>query len=365
MRINDYPEKTTIDHEDKLVVDSISGTRSMSVDTVINEANDSLKKDDILQKIGPFENFEAYNPTISSAPIFLAQRQSYGLDQEADENTYKIPIPILYFEMLNHLPLEERLNHYGGRELGQDVVSEAHKQAIKDGTFYDIYIGDYWIFDGVKYYVADINYWDTQSLNSVIPPHLLLVPGDGIYNMSMYELTEGVSFTGYVGCKWRTSTERTNLKNAMESYFGSNMTFDHMEFLPTNLTSQTLTLDGDSCTEILETTSALNTNFDLLTEQMVFGCKISGYKTSDTNALKQLRLFKCKSMFTTTYGEGGYWLRDLGHSSDRKTFLVVNNTEVGCLVSSEDGVTDSFGIRPVITIGYNPSSPEEGDQSEL
>nr|DAO84364.1 MAG TPA: Receptor Binding Protein [Caudoviricetes sp.] len=51
---------------------------------------------------------------------------------------------------------------FRGRLLGE-TMSTAQQRAIKDGSFTDLWIGDYWLRNNVRYVVAGFNYWLGQS----------------------------------------------------------------------------------------------------------------------------------------------------------------------------------------------------------
>lgn len=53
---------------------------------------------------------------------------------------------------------EMHRNTFRGKCLGESITEE-QLTAIQDGRFYDLYVGDYWEINEVKYRIADINYW--------------------------------------------------------------------------------------------------------------------------------------------------------------------------------------------------------------
>lgn len=57
-----------------------------------------------------------------------------------------------------------------GKNLG-DTYTSQQKQAIADGSFDDLYLGDYWEKDGIKWQIVDINYWKDKPNHLVIMPH--------------------------------------------------------------------------------------------------------------------------------------------------------------------------------------------------
>lgn len=53
---------------------------------------------------------------------------------------------------------EMHRNIFREKSLGESITAE-QLAAIRDGSFKDLYIGDYWEINGVKYRIADVNYW--------------------------------------------------------------------------------------------------------------------------------------------------------------------------------------------------------------
>ena len=71
---------------------------------------------------------------------------------------------------------EMHRNIFRGECLGESITAE-QLATIRDGSFKDLYVGDYWEKDGVKYRIADINYWKNVGYpEQVQKPHILIVP---------------------------------------------------------------------------------------------------------------------------------------------------------------------------------------------
>lgn len=85
-----------------------------------------------------------------------------------------IPIGAMLNEFIDN-PYMHR-NVFRGKNLGEFITDE-QLAAIRDGSFADLYVGDYWEKDGVRYRIADINYWKGVGYQeSVQKPHILIVP---------------------------------------------------------------------------------------------------------------------------------------------------------------------------------------------
>lgn len=87
-------------------------------------------------------------------------------------------------------------NVFRGKNLGGGV-SSAQKAAIKDGSFDNLYIGDYWVINDVTWRIADMDYFLRCGDTDFTSHHLVIVPDTQLYTGKMNEAhtTEG----GYVG----------------------------------------------------------------------------------------------------------------------------------------------------------------------
>lgn len=67
-------------------------------------------------------------------------------------------------------------NIFRGKNLG-DRITEEQYEKIQDGTFKDLYIGDYWIINGIKYIIVDFDYFSHDK-------HHLVLMGNKVYTES-------------------------------------------------------------------------------------------------------------------------------------------------------------------------------------
>ena len=81
-------------------------------------------------------------------------------------------------------------SHYRGKYLG-DQITTAQIDAIDNGTFDDLYIGDYWTLSVVKadssevsvnFRIAHFDYFYGRGDNQCITHHIILVPDQIIYS---------------------------------------------------------------------------------------------------------------------------------------------------------------------------------------
>ncbi len=206
-------------------------------------------------------------------------------------------------------------NMYRGKYLGDKVTDEMLTN-IRNGTFQDLFVGDYWIIDGVNYRIADIDYWyDIGNAEKCTTHHLVIVPDTiiGTAKMNNSATVNG----GYINSVMKKQTLNTVASNLPETFRSRLMT--HSSYISDYW---------------------MQTSVDLLSEVMLYGCKILSLETrlSDT---QQLRLFALNPEKIPLSSH--YWLRDTVSASN---FAVMNLKGFADSASANG----SFGIRPVFAI---------------
>lgn len=215
---------------------------------------------------------------------------------------------------------EMHRNIFRGKHLGESITEE-QLTAIRDGTFDGLYIGDYWEINGVRYRIADINYWRNVGYpesEKVQKPHILIVPDTILGSGQMH--TSNSTSGGY-----RNSVMKTVRLNQIADSLPD--TFKNI------LISHRMFSDG----------SWGNTSVDLMNEVMVHGTYIctdnSNKQTSDTQQLSLFRL--CPEL--KSIGQN-YWLRNVAGS---QTYTLIS--QYGD--ASSDMATSTYGVRPVFAVG--------------
>ena len=221
---------------------------------------------------------------------------------------------------------------YRGKNLGTSVTAEQYAR-IADGTFKDMYIGDYWIINGVQYIIAAFNYYYNTGDILLTQNHVTLVPGDPLYThvMNDTDTTEG----GYVGSKMYTEG-LAQAKSMIRSAFGGHVVM-HRRYL-SNATS-----DGQASAGLW-----FDSDIELMNEAMVFGGRVNGSARNGLHDIGmekvQLPLFKFRhDLIHNLITIKTWWLRDVCSAS---YFAFVNGTGVADRYSA----SSLFGVRPVFSI---------------
>lgn len=207
---------------------------------------------------------------------------------------------------------------YRGKYLGDTVTAE-QAAAIADGSFEDLFIGDYWTMGGVNYRIADFDYWYRTGFpeaSRVKKHHAVIVPDTSI-------ATEQMNGSNTTSGGYRNSLTKSKMNDTISA-------------LPPEIRSRLLVhnalLDG-TWTE---------TSVDLMNEIMVYGCYVlADNSNKQTSENRQLSLFRMSPQ--ARYAGGNYWLRNYANATE---FTLVSYYGD----ASKDVATSTYGIRPVFAI---------------
>ena len=115
---------------------------------------------------------------------------------------------------------------FRGKNLGSTFTS-AQQTAISEGTFHDLWVGDYWEHNGIKYRIVDFDYypgyldaanWD--SSNKTIPHHVVIMPDMPIVKTKL-RVDDNILGVSYPKAEIRSSSVMTSTKNAIYEIFDS------------------------------------------------------------------------------------------------------------------------------------------------
>ena len=223
---------------------------------------------------------------------------------------------------------------FRGKYLG-DKFTDAQKAAIKNGTFDDLFLGDYWNIKGRTWRIVDMDYWYNCGDTAFTSHHLVIMPDEALYNAQMN--TTNVTTGGYVG----SEMYKKNLENAKTivnaAFQGSVLT--HREYL-CNAVANGRPSGG----------AWFDSSIELPNEPMMYG-HLHFSPTSDgstvpsiyTISKTQLALFMVCPRFIVnrSYNQ---WLRDVVSSA---YFALV----YGYGYAAYYNAAGSFGVRPVFPVG--------------
>ena len=223
-------------------------------------------------------------------------------------------------------------NVFRGKNLGGGV-SSAQKAAIKDGSFDNLYIGDYWFNNGVNWRIGDMDYFLRCGDTDFTRHHLVIVPDTPLYSGKMNEThtTEG----GYVGSlMYKSGLDQA--KTAIAAAFGDLVT-THRDILCNAVSNGRQSGGG-----------WFDSTVELMCERMVYGnsvfqpgCDGSFIPYNYTTGKSQFALFRMAPQYISN--RQWYWLRDVVSAA---YFAAV----AGYGGAACNGAGHVYGVRPYFVI---------------
>lgn len=221
---------------------------------------------------------------------------------------------------------------YRGKNLGTSVTA-AQYAAISAGTFDDLYIGDYWVINGVNWRIAAFDYYLNCGDTNCTKHHIVIVPDTCLYTHVMNDTN--ITTGGYVGSKMYTEgleQAKTTIKAAFSGHVLSKRIY------LTNATSNGYASAGAWC----------DSEVDLMCEQMVYGSGIfspvstgSAVPANYRVEKSQLPLFQHEP--SRICNRATWWLRDVITAS---SFASVG----GYGDATCTGAGGSRGVRPAFCV---------------
>ena len=226
---------------------------------------------------------------------------------------------------------------YRGKYLGSAVTS-AQWTAIKNGTFDDLFVGDYWTIGGVNWRIAGFNYWYNTGDTNCTKNHAVIVPDSNLASCAMN--STNITTGAYVGSDFYTgsnsNTGKSTAVTTINNAFGSAHILSHRELLA-----------DETSNGAPSGWAWYDSTVELMNEQMVYGSRAWGNQAGAGNGYdvgidkSQLPLFQHDHSRICNHAY--WWLRSVVSGSN---FADVNygGSALYYYASASLGVRPAFGI---------------------
>ena len=237
-----------------------------------------------------------------------------------------------------------RRNTYRGKDITDLWKNNKLYDQIKDGTFADIYVGDY-IKDSNNriWLIADLDNYLYSGDASLNQHHATIIPAVPLQNTQMND--ENVTTGGYQGSQMVTTTLQEVLETYIEPAFSGHII--KYKNLLTNSVDDSLSNKYNKETGASNNWGWYDRKLDLMSEVNVYGTTVTSSSLYDTGIdNRQYAIFQIKPEFINSYGitRFHYWLKDVTCSTD---FAFVSNYGPSYYYPA----STSIGVRPRFLIG--------------
>lgn len=243
---------------------------------------------------------------------------------------------------------------YRGKYLGTSVTDEQYA-AIRNGTFDDLYIGDWWTIGGLNYVICDFDYYYSCNYPPVGVHHIVVMPASAMSipeGTQLYGTTEVLSFLdgesalykkwnetdetngGYVESRMRQIIMRA-ADTIVVNLFGESHVLAFGEFYP-DVVTDGVTSNASWCNSSLnvEDTKYTKSICDLCNETMIYGQQILGLGGSYKNVGMEIGIDRYQlSIFSKNRNfipmTETFWLRNVVSESSTNAVIVTNSKIAG------------------------------------
>ena len=244
---------------------------------------------------------------------------------------------------------------YRGKDLTAYFDSGAMSTAIANGSFDDIYPGDYITkqvtVDGTSigeenFLIADLDYELYTDINPLTTHHVLVVPQD-VLNTNTRMCATNDTTGGYVASEmWQTTIPK--YVTAIQNAFGSGHVLKHRELLTNAISASAPAGGGAGWVGSSSGWGWYDTYVNLMNENMVYGSQVwgSGYDTGERTS--QLALFRLNPSARIAGYRGNrtdwkwYWLTAVASASRFANCLSLGNANYFDASTANAG----SGLRP-------------------
>ena len=239
---------------------------------------------------------------------------------------------------------------FRGKDVTEYLTSEySLYDRISDGTFTDLYVGDYVVANNITWRIAgfDIHYnkgnGNTSTDQARYKHHAVIVPDTNLTTNKMN--TSATTSGGYIGSYMYKTVLPSVLSTYITPVFGNHV-LTYYSYLNNSVNTSAINrTGGDTKGSSNGWTGVASRKVDLMNEVQIFGSIIwtsSGYETGVDNI--QFPLFRLKPEFIVEKNKSWYWLKNVTSSSWFAAVYNDGNNDFG-------NANRSGGVRPYFYIG--------------
>ena len=214
-------------------------------------------------------------------------------------------------------------------------ITDAQNTAIKNRTYDDLFIGDYWTINGVNWRIVAIDYYFNVGDTNFGKGNMIVMPDTVLYSAQMN--TENTTAGAYVGSLMRTQN-LNNARTIAQNAFGSHLA-NHRILLANSVDNS-----GPNSWAWYDSDGV-----ELPNEVQIYGTRVWGSALKGWDVATQKQQFPLLALapqFVNT--RQTYWLQDVSSYSVSGDFAIVAASgSAGTARASHSG-----GVRPSVTLSY-------------
>ena len=215
------------------------------------------------------------------------------------------------------------------------TITDAQNTAIKNRTYDDLFIGDYWTINGVNWRIVAIDYYFNVGNTNFDKGNIIVMPDTVLYSAQMNNTNTTAG--AYAGALMRTQN-LNNARTIVRNAFGSHLANHRI------LLANSVDTSGPNNWSWYDSDGV-----ELPNEVQIYGTRVwgSALKGFDVATQKQqFPLMLLAPQFVNT--RQNYWLQDVSSGSVSSSFAAVGGDGRAAYVRA----SYSGGVRPSATLSY-------------
>ena len=238
--------------------------------------------------------------------------------------------------------LGEGVGYHNGRVRGKSLgtsITDSQNTAIKNRTYTDMFLGDYWLINSVYWVIVCFEYYYNVGDTVLQKGNIQVVPRRNLYTAQMHTTETNAYVAG--AANNITTNGYTNSNG-----FTTN--------LSPAITTATMAFGDHLCSHRIYCTSATSNGIPTAGAwrnssgvELMNSCQLFGYPMSNIyDAGQQKQQFPLMALDPSAINtRESYWIQDTINATD---FGLVLNTGIPTSRAS----SNVYGIRPVVTLTY-------------
>ena len=215
------------------------------------------------------------------------------------------------------------------------TITDTQNTAIKNRTYDDLFIGDYWIINGVNWRIVAIDYYYNVGNTNFDKGNIIVMPDTVLYSAQMN--TSDTTAGAYHGSLMRTQN-LNNAKTIARNAFGSHLA-NHSIML-----ANAVDASGPSSWSWYDSDGV-----ELPNEVQIYGTRVWGSALKGFDVATQKQQFPLLALAPQFVNiRQNYWLQDVSSGSVSSNFALVD----GGGHADRYFASSSFGVRPSVTLSY-------------
>ncbi len=215
------------------------------------------------------------------------------------------------------------------------TITDAQNMAIKNRTYDDLFIGDYWTINGVNWRIVAIDYYYNVGDTNFDKGNIIVMPDTVLYNAQMNETnTTAGAYSGSLMRTQNLNNARTIAQNAFGSHLAS-----HRIMLANAVDSSGPSGWGWCDSDGVE----------LPNEIQIYGTRVWGSALKAYDVMTQKQQFPLMMLAPQFVNiRQIYWLQNVSSNSVSSRFASVSSSGF----AGTSNASSSAGVRPSVALSY-------------